>query len=71
MISDSVEIVLNGLKTRIAPNISIEQLLRLMYEGDLQIIVECNGKFIFPQKYSSTFIHDGDNIELINPDFGG
>jgi thiamine biosynthesis protein ThiS len=69
--SDNIEIVLNGLKTKIAPNISIAQLICSMNEHDLQIIVECNGKFIFPQKYSSTLIYDGDNIELINPDFGG
>lgn len=68
---DDIEIILNGLKTKISPNTSIAQLICLMNENDSQIIVECNHQFIFPQKYSSTIISEGDTIELIQPDFGG
>jgi len=68
---DDIEIILNGLKTKIPPNTSIAQLIFLMNENDSQIIVELNRQFLFPQKYSSTIISEGDNIELIQPDFGG
>jgi thiamine biosynthesis protein ThiS len=68
---DNIEIILNGLKTKISPNTSITKLICLMNENDFHIIVERNHQFIFPQKYSSTIISEGDNIELIQPDFGG
>lgn len=66
-----IEIILNGLKTTVLQGISVTQLLSLVNELDAQVIVECNGKFIFPQEYESKIIENGDKIELINPDFGG
>ena len=66
-----MEIILNGLKAAVPQGISVAQLLDLVKEHDLQLIVECNGKFIFPQEYASRIIEAGDKVELINPDFGG
>jgi sulfur carrier protein ThiS len=33
--------------------------------------VELNGRFIYPQDYATTTVKPGDEIELMNPDFGG
>lgn len=66
-----MEIILNGLQTVVPHGISVIQLIDLAHEQDLQLIVECNGEFIFPQDYASRIIEPGDKVELINPDFGG
>ena len=40
-------------------------------EHDVGLIVEHNNRFVYPQKYSTTVLSDGDKVEFINPDFGG
>ena len=66
-----MEIELNGLKETIPENISIDALIDLFKEGDPDLIVEVNGKYIFPKNYKTTTILEKDTIEFINPNLGG
>ncbi len=66
-----MEIELNGLKETIPDNISIYALIDLFKEGDPDLIVEINGKYIFPKNYKTTTVQERDTIEFINPNLGG
>ena len=66
-----MEIELNGLKETIPENISIDALIDLFKEGDPDLIVEINCKYIFPKYYKTTIIMENDTIEFINPNLGG
>ncbi len=55
-----MEIELNGLKETIPENISIDALIDLFKEGDPDLIVEINCKYIFPKNYKTTTIMEND-----------
>ncbi|MBW2009995.1 MAG: MoaD/ThiS family protein, partial [Deltaproteobacteria bacterium] len=50
---------------------SISQLIDLFEETDRHMIVEKNGRYVYPRDYGSITVTEGDRIEFINPDFGG
>lgn len=66
-----IEIVVNDLREMVPENISISDLISHFKEDDLHLVVELNGRFVYPQEYPVTFVSEGDIIEFINPDFGG
>ena len=66
-----MKIELNGLGETIPENINIDALIDLFKEGDPDLIVEVNGKYIFPRNYKITTIMENDTIEFINPNLGG
>jgi len=68
---NEIEIVFNGLKEKVPRNTTIIDLINQLNERDVGLIVEHNNKFVYPQKYSTTVLSDGDKVEFINPDFGG
>ena len=35
------------------------------------MMVEQNGRFVYPQDYDTTLPETGDVLEFIHPDFGG
>ena len=66
-----IEIIVNGLKERVPQESTLSQLIAFFKEEDVHLIVEHNGQFVYPQKYSEISVSEGDRIEFINPDFGG
>jgi len=66
-----VEITANGFKEKIPENMTISRLIAHFGENDVHLIVEHNGRFVYPQKYSETILSESDTIEFINPEFGG
>jgi len=66
-----MKIELNGLKETVPENISIDALIELFKEGDPDLIVEVNGKYIYPKNFKITTISENDSIEFINPNLGG
>ena len=68
---NKIQIVVNDHQEMVPEAFSLSDLITYMEEADVHLIVELNGKFIYPQKYDSTMLSEGDSIELINPDFGG
>jgi thiamine biosynthesis protein ThiS len=72
MVSDKViHIVVNGLKEKVPEGSSISSLIVRFDELDAHLIVEHNGRFVYPQKYGSTIVSENDTLEFVNPDFGG
>ena len=68
---EKIRIAVNGFNEMVQADISLAELIEHFNEGDIDLIVELNGRFVYPQTYDSTRISGGDHIEFINPNFGG
>ncbi|MBW2349371.1 MAG: MoaD/ThiS family protein [Deltaproteobacteria bacterium] len=66
-----ISIMVNGLEEQVPEGASISQLIDLFEETDRHMIVEKNGRYVYPRDYGSVTVTEGDRIEFINPDFGG
>jgi sulfur carrier protein len=66
-----IEIELNGFPEKIPSPCSLSQLIESHGDGDVHLIVELNGRFVYPHDYSGKILSDGDRVEFINPNFGG
>jgi len=69
--NDIMEIIVNGHKETVPVNSTLSFLIRYFNEYDGDLIVEHNGRFIYPGQYSQISLREGDIIEFINPNFGG
>jgi len=69
--SKYVDVIVNGFKEKVPEKASISFLITHFKEGDVDLIVEHNGQFVYPQKYAAATVSEGDRIEFINPNFGG
>ncbi len=68
---EKVRIIVNGLSENVPEGSSIAALIKFFNELDKDLIVEYNGRFIYPQKYSSIIVSENDELEFINPNLGG
>ena len=66
-----IEVIIYGLKETVTENTTISQLIIQYKERDAALIVEHNGRFVYPGKYGESILLIGDRIEFINPNFGG
>jgi thiamine biosynthesis protein ThiS len=71
MMAKTISITFNGFKESVPQGSTVASLLEHFEEMDSHVIVELNGKFIFEQKYAETLVSAGDDLEFINPNFGG
>ena len=69
--TESVEIVVNGDKEIVPRQSTIAHLIDLFHEADTHLIVQRNGRCVYPQSWPETAVADGDVIEFIHPAFGG
>ena len=66
-----IHITLNDAPERVPVHSSLEAVIRHFGETDPDLIVELNGRFVYPRAYAGTIIQKGDRLEFINPNFGG
>jgi thiamine biosynthesis protein ThiS len=72
MKEETILITVEGFPERVPEGTTIAQLGEKSYGiGDQHMIVERNGRFVYPQDYGTTRVEAGDDIELVHPDFGG
>ncbi len=69
--AEEIEVTLNGFKEKVTQGFSITQLILEYDEMESAMMVERNGRFVYPQDYDTTFPEAGDILEFIHPDFGG
>lgn len=67
----TISIIVNGFAENLPADMSLAQLIVHLKEGDRDLVVEHNGRFVYPRNYATTLLASGDRIELINPNFGG
>ena len=68
---EKIEVIINGVKEIVPKDLTMAELIELFNEKDKGLIVEKNNRYVFPSKYKTTIVNNGDKIEFINPDFGG
>ena len=68
---DSIQILVNGMVETVPADSLIAELIERFGEKDPHLIVEHNGRFVFPQEYRTRRVSSGDRLEFINPNFGG
>lgn len=68
---EHITIIVNGFPEAVPGDATIAHLISHFKEHDVDLIVEHNGRFVYPNVYASTAVADGDRIEFINPNFGG
>ena len=66
-----IRIILNGQEAEIPKEATISILIDLFDERETHLIVERNGRCVYPTDYATTAVSPGDRIELIHPAFGG
>ncbi len=67
----TIEITINGFKENVPKDFSIKELILKYDEMESAMMVERNGKFVYPQDYEKIVPEAGDVLEFIHPDFGG
>jgi thiamine biosynthesis protein ThiS len=66
-----IEIIVNGDRELVPERSTISLLIERFEEGDTHLIVQRNGRCVYPQEYTATVVAPGDRIEFIHPAFGG
>lgn len=67
-----MRIILNNREEEFgAEKLSVSQLLELKQFTFKMIVVKLNGKLIKKPEYTSTFISDGDNVNVLHLISGG
>jgi thiamine biosynthesis protein ThiS len=66
-----IEITINDVRERVVADSTLETLISDFGETDPDLIVELNGRFVYPRAYASTIVKQADRLEFINPNFGG
>ncbi|MBI9086715.1 MAG: MoaD/ThiS family protein [Desulfobacterales bacterium] len=71
MENETITIVVNGFEETVPAGVTLSGLVTRFKEGDGDLIVEHNGRFVYPKDYGATTVVAGDRVEFINPNFGG
>ena len=69
--AEKIEMTINGFKEKVTKGSSISQLILEYDEMESAMMVERNGRFVYPQDYDTILPEAGDVLEFIHPDFGG
>ena len=64
-------VIINGFKDSIPEKASIAEVINSSREFEIHMIVELNRRFIHQKDYETTYLTEGDVLELIHPAFGG
>jgi thiamine biosynthesis protein ThiS len=66
-----MRVIINGFKESIPEKASIAEVIHSRREFEIHMIVELNHRFIHQKDYETTYLSEGDVLELIHPAFGG
>jgi thiamine biosynthesis protein ThiS len=66
-----IEIIVNGDRELVPEHSTVTSLIEHFEEGDTHLLVQQNGRCVYPQEYTATVVTPGDRIEFIHPAFGG
>jgi thiamine biosynthesis protein ThiS len=68
---EKIVVTLNGLREEVPAGLTVSALIAHFKEGDPDLIVEINGKYIYPREFNDVLVVNNDSIEFINPNLGG
>ncbi len=62
---------INGKELDILPDLTIQDIMRVKNLSEELVIVDLNGSILNPEHWSNTYLHPGDDLELIRIIGGG
>jgi thiamine biosynthesis protein ThiS len=71
LMSNFITISVNGFMENVPAAVTLSELIDRFEERDVHLIVELNGRFVYPQEYDTIRVAAGDMVEFINPNIGG
>lgn len=66
-----VDVIVNSAPEQVPERSTIAALIERFEEGDKHLVVERNGRTVFPREWGTTNVAPGDRIEFIHAAFGG
>ena len=69
--TDTIRVIVNGMAETVPADATIAWLVTRFEDPDIDLIVEHNGRFVYPQRYADTTVAQDDRLEFIHPNFGG
>lgn len=66
-----INISVDGFPDQVPAGTTLAQLIERHQAQHKDLIVELDGRFVFPRDYASTRLAPGSRVELIHPAFGG
>lgn len=67
----AIEVQINGETKRIAPGMSIRELLHDLRVKENRVAVEHNREIVKPDRWDATKVHHGDELEVVHFVGGG
>ena len=67
----NVEIIVNGDRELVPARSTVSSLIDRFEEADTHLIVQRNGRCVYPEEYATAVVAAGDRFEFIHPAFGG
>ena len=69
--TDTIRVIVNGMAETVPADATIAWLVTRFEDSDIDLIVEHNGRFVYPLRYADTTVALDDRLEFIHPNFGG
>lgn len=66
-----ITITVNGFPEQVPAGATLTELIERFREMDPDLIVEHNGRFVYPRHYAAVVVSTGDRVEFVHPNFGG
>lgn len=67
----TVRVTINGMSEEVPESATIAFLIEQYREMDPALIVEHNGRYVYPRQYGAVTVSQDDRVEFIHADFGG
>ena len=71
MTSATITIRLNGADRQLTAGLTVTALLSELGLGSQPVLVELNGKALFPREFAATILASNDSVEVIRIVAGG
>ena len=68
---ETMELMVDGFADRVPAGTSLAQLIERHRAQHKDLVVELDGRFVYPGEYATTFPPPGARVEFIHPAFGG
>jgi thiamine biosynthesis protein ThiS len=69
--ADDIGIILDGFPEQVPQGLTLQDLIALKSAQHKDLVVELEGRFVYPRDYSSIYLQPGARVELLYLAFGG
>ena len=71
VLARTLTITVNNSQTEVTEGTTIEMLIEQFGVADPGLVVEQNGRLVFPQNYAATIVSANDRVAFVNCGFSG